>query len=1128
MVGSTIQHSAPVVTASTPTSTLLPTWTWSSSLTQGSTQTYRYKLNDADLSSGSTEVSTASYTPSMPLTAGLHTLYVQEKNNARNWTAAGSFSVLIDTTAPSAPSALFTTDTPTGSDKSSTMLNSLYFRWTESVDAESGIKDYTLTYYNSASCGGDATIVTGLTGTTAQVVGNSGFTYSFKITANNKAGLSTASACSGNIAVYAYSSFSVASTLNGISPVIDQTKKIITYNSLGSGSPIGFSLLNAGVGVTGLSCPNLPTTYATTFRNALITAFGIKSLSGSVEIPCSSDQGSVRFDLNYTATQSAVVSINPTAPFVNAANVQISADQKWVVWDALVGNGYRQIMLKSLLTGVETIISVTADGVTMGEGNSSNPKISADGSFVVFESKAANLGATGGTTSQIIKKSLTNLATAPVVVSVTSDGSSVGNGTSNGPQISVDGSFVVFTSIATNLGSSSSYYQIMKKSLNNLATAPVIVSVTGDGTTLADGNSSNAQISADGTFVIFQSNAANLGNTGGPFTNQLIKKSLTNLATAPIVVSVTNDGTTIGNGSSGHPHLSSDGSYVMFTSNATNLGAGGGQIVKKSLTNLATAPIVVSVTSDGTTIGNGASFNPRISADNSFVLFQSIATNLGTANSVNYQIVRKSLTNLATPPVVVSVTSDGTTNGNGTSQGQQISADGSFALFQSNATNLGSTGGDNIIIKKSLTDLTAAPILVSESSNGTTIGYGYNQTPRISPDGTFVVFEGYGANLGSNGSSSQIIKKSLVNLASAPVVVSVTSDGATLGNGYSYNPRISADGSFILFSSQAANLGATGGAISQIIKKNLTNLATPPVVISTTSDGTTIGNGHSSTPEISIDGSFVVFETRAANLGATGGTYTQIIKKSLSNLATAPVVLSVTNDGVTIGGGYSQYPQISSDGSFIVFTSNAPNLGATGGVNVQIIKKSLTNLATAPVVVSVTSNGTTIGNGASYSPQISADRSFIVFNSNAANLGSTGGVNYQIIKKSLPNLATAPVVLSVTSDGSTIANGTSFTPKISADGSFVVFPSSAANLGAIGGVNVQIIKKSLTNLASAPEVLSVTSDGASIGNGTSQAGTAISQNPQISADGSFVIFQSDAANLGAENGYIQIIMSKIP
>ncbi|MCX6119898.1 MAG: hypothetical protein NT027_20375 [Proteobacteria bacterium] len=322
-----------------------------------------------------------------------------------------------------------------------------------------------------------------------------------------------------------------------------------------------------------------------------------------------------------------------------------------------------------------------------------------------------------------------------------------------------------------------------------------------------------------------------------------------------------------------------------------------------------------------------------------------------------------------------------------------------------------------------------------------------------------------------------------------------------------------------MFSSQAANLGATGGAISQIIKKNITNLATPPVVISTTSDGTTIGNGHSTTPEISIDDSFVVFESRAANLGATGGTYIQIIKKSLTNLATAPVVLSVTNDGVTIGSGYSQYPQISSDGSFITFASNSPNLGSTGGVNTQIIKKSLTNLATAPAVVSVTSNGTTIGNGSSNYPKISADGSFVVFTSNAANLGATGGVNSQIIKKSLSNLATAPVVLSVTSDGSTIGNGNSISSQISADGSFVLFSSIATNLGS-SGTN-QIVKKSITNLASAPEVLSVSSNGASIGNGASHY-------PQISADGSFVVFQSDSANLGAENGYIQIIMSKIP
>ncbi len=102
----TTAPNAPAVSGATPTNNTVPLWTWASG--GGGNGTYRFKLNSADLSSGATTTTGTSYAPATALPEGSHVLYVQEWDNAGNWSSAGSFAITIDITAPavviSAPS----------------------------------------------------------------------------------------------------------------------------------------------------------------------------------------------------------------------------------------------------------------------------------------------------------------------------------------------------------------------------------------------------------------------------------------------------------------------------------------------------------------------------------------------------------------------------------------------------------------------------------------------------------------------------------------------------------------------------------------------------------------------------------------------------------------------------------------------------------------------------------------------------------------------------------------------------------------------------------------------------------------------------------------------------------------
>lgn len=92
--------SAPTVYGDAATNSLQPTWTWTS--VSGGNGVYRYKLDSSDFSSASAITSVESYTPASNLSPGAHVLYVQARDAAGNWSSSGSFSTVIDVTAPDA------------------------------------------------------------------------------------------------------------------------------------------------------------------------------------------------------------------------------------------------------------------------------------------------------------------------------------------------------------------------------------------------------------------------------------------------------------------------------------------------------------------------------------------------------------------------------------------------------------------------------------------------------------------------------------------------------------------------------------------------------------------------------------------------------------------------------------------------------------------------------------------------------------------------------------------------------------------------------------------------------------------------------------------------------------------
>ena len=112
-------------------------------------------------------------------------------------------------------------------------------------------------------------------------------------------------------------------------------------------------------------------------------------------------------------------------------------------------NGYGDVFVRDRVAGSTLLVSVDMSGVAPGNGMSYDSAITADGRYVAFTSTATNLVA-GDTNnaSDVFVRDL--LAGSTLLVSVNTIGFS-GNRASYSPQISADGRYVLFHSLATDL-----------------------------------------------------------------------------------------------------------------------------------------------------------------------------------------------------------------------------------------------------------------------------------------------------------------------------------------------------------------------------------------------------------------------------------------------------------------------------------------------------------------------------------------------------------------------------------------------------------------------------------------------------------------------------------------------------
>lgn len=321
---------------------------------------------------------------------------------------------------------------------------------------------------------------------------------------------------------------------------------------------------------------------------------------------------------------------SPTA----SGSATVSADGRFVAfqggWTGFgsENNNAIDVFVKDMVTGGVTNEHKSEAGAFGGSG-SGRPVISADGLSLAFVSTSQLLSPTSTPSNTVYVASTTSGAIEAVSTNLLGQ---FGNEGGDYPDLSADGRYVVFESRSTNLapGGNVTFEDIYLKDRGTGALTRISTSLTGgDG----NGESRYAKISADGRYVVFQSAASNLtnGDDNGRIDIFLWDRNTGSLLNITKGATGNNDSLRPDVGfDSGY------GGVVVFDTGAALVAADTNNATDVYAYDIGSGTFsLVSAAANGTVAVNGAQ-EGAVSGDGRFVVFRSGSTNLVAGDTNGY------------------------------------------------------------------------------------------------------------------------------------------------------------------------------------------------------------------------------------------------------------------------------------------------------------------------------------------------------------------------------------------------------------------------------------------------------------------------------------------------------------
>ena len=693
------------------------------------------------------------------------------------------------------------------------------------------------------------------------------------------------------------------------------------------------------------------------------------------------------------------------------------------------------VYVRDLASSTTTLVSRAGGLGAVGDLPSSSPAISETGEYVAFESEAKNLDPSSTQSGTRVYRRQLGGGNTTVLVSRRSPANGGAPVRGHEPSISDDGNRIAFSSEALEAVDPADTNTFADVYVRDVAAGTTVLASRADGTgDVGNGPSMAPAIAGNGYSVAFQSSANQFDYTQDPDTGpDVYRRSLTTGTTA--LVSITaggQKGTT-----SRRPSLDDSGDVVAFVSSATALDPDDTNPARDAyVKNLVTNEIQVASRADGTdgAVSNAGAAAVAVSGDGTKVAIGvdsgSIAPDLDPRHGV--VVLRDLASPQRTHPISRPAGTDPFVNEGGFSYGGALSADGRFAVFVSGAPALGLPDGvrSAVFVRDRVT---GAVTLASraDGASGAPLPLA-DDVPAISADGRRVAFSVAGGpdrgvwvrDLGAG-------RTFLASRADGP--------GGEPANAGSHIPSLDADGSRVVFTSNATNLG--DGDTDPLVDVHLRDLDSGQTILVSRGSGGK-GDGESGFADVNGDGTRVAFSSYATNLG-DGDTDNKADVHLRDVAAETTSLVSATPDG-TKSDGFASRMSIDDSGTRIAFDARATNLPGGDGSHSQVYVR---DLAAGTLVLASRADGPegAVAAGDSAGPTISPDGAHVAFASEAANLGTPDGA----VETYVRDLAAGRTQLASRASGAAgrPATGVASPSGISTGGGCVSFSSEDALIG---------------------------------------------------------------------------------
>jgi hypothetical protein len=324
-----------------------------------------------------------------------------------------------------------------------------------------------------------------------------------------------------------------------------------------------------------------------------------------------------------------------------------------------------------------------------------------------------------------------------------------------------------------------------------------------------------------------------------------------------------------------------------------------------------------------------------------------------------------------------------------------------------------------------------------------------NRTVRVSLTDAEGQFAGHNALCGASRNGRYVLFRSpkepgslSPELYRRDVVAETTTKVSTSSVGFGLHPdepcAISDDGNTVAWVGQTNSFGAVDPSHWEVwVRKLDVDL----VLLASDGIGPAYANANSSSPAISANGAVVAFDSEASNLVAAD-TDTERDVYAYDVISTSLSVVSATASGGASNGG-SQQPSVSTTGRYVAFSSGATNLVADDeNDTLDVFRK---DRQTGAVIRASVSSAGIEGNGFSVGPNLSSDGRYVSFLSEASNLypadvNSTKDVFRRDLQTGKTDLASRRWT------GIATGNKGSGASSISTDGRVVAYNSDATDL----------------------------------------------------------------------------------